>query len=163
MIAFAVDWWMQSRQQSQFSARAVAYVPRPSRGFDFAMLVFCAIVCILMLAVLGMAIYTSFIKLWPYDKSFSLRHYGFGLIDGGVIDSYFNSLRMALLTALVGTVLIFGGAYLLEKTRGLRAGAHGDALSRVDSDGGAGHGAGPGLHLFLQRAIQPAEYSLRHA
>ena len=119
VIAFAIDWWMQSRQQSQFSSRAVAYVPRPSRGFDLAMLAFCATVCVVMLAVLGMAIYTSFIKLWPYDKSFSLRHYGFGLIDGGVIDSYFNSLRMALLTALAGTVLVFGGAYLLEKTRGL--------------------------------------------
>ena len=116
-----------------------------------------------MLAVLGMAIYTSFIKLWPYDKSFSLRHYRFGLIDGGVIDSYFNSLSMALLTALVGTVLIFGGAYLLEKTRGLRAGAHGDPLARDDSDGGSGHGAGPRLHLFLQPSVQSAEFPLRHA
>src|SRR6476659_10930950 len=119
VVAFGVDAYMQRSQQSQFSSRAVAYVPRPSRGFDLAMLAFCATVCVVMLAVLGMAIYTSFIKLWPYDKSFSLRHYGFGLIDGGVIDSYFNSLRMALLTALAGTVLIFGGAYLLEKTRGL--------------------------------------------
>ena len=119
VLAFAVDWWMQSRQQAQFSARAVAYVARPSRGFDLAMLVFCVIVCLFMLAVLGMAVYTSFIKLWPYDKSFSLRHYVFGLIDGGVIDSYFNSLRMALASAAAGTVLIFGGAYLLEKTRGM--------------------------------------------
>ena len=54
-----------------------------------------------------MAIYTSFIKLWPYDKSFSLRHYTFGLVDGGVIVSFFNSLKMALLTAVVGTMLDF--------------------------------------------------------
>ena len=52
----------------------------------------------LLLAVLGMAVYTSFIKLWPYDLSFSLRHYTFGLVDGGVIDSFFNSLKMALST-----------------------------------------------------------------
>ena len=119
LLAFLVEWWMQGRQQSQFSSRAVAFVPRPSRGFDAAMFAFCALVCVLLLAVLGMAVYTSFIKLWPYDLSFSLRHYIFGLIDGGVIDSYFNSLKMALLTAGLGTVLIFGGAYLLEKTRGL--------------------------------------------
>ena len=66
-----------------------------------------------------MAIYTSFIKLWPYDKSFSLRHYTFGLIDGGVIVSFFNSLKMALLTAVAGTMLVFGAAYLVEKTRGM--------------------------------------------
>ena len=120
LLAFTVDWWMQGRQQSQFSARAVPYIPKPSRGFDLAMLAFCIVVSVFILAVLGMAIYTSFIKLWPYDLSFSLRHYIFGLIDGGVIDSYFNSLKMALLSAVIGTTLVFGTAYLLEKTRGMR-------------------------------------------
>jgi iron(III) transport system permease protein len=120
LLAFIVDWWMQGRQQAQFSARAVPYVPKPSPGFDAAMLAFCVVVSLVIFAVLGMAVYTSFIKLWPYDLSLSLRHYVFGLIDGGVIDSYFNSLEMALLTAGLGTMLIFGTAYLLEKTRGLR-------------------------------------------
>jgi iron(III) transport system permease protein len=119
LIAFVVDWTMQGRQRAHFSARAVPYAPRPSRGFDAAMLVFCLIVSVLLLAVLGMAIYTSFIKLWPYDKSLSLRHYTFGLVDGGVISAFFNSVEMALLTAVLGTMFIFGGAYLLEKTRGM--------------------------------------------
>ena len=119
LIAFLVEWWMQGRQQSQFSARAVPYVPRPSLRFDAAMFAYCALVGVFLLAVLGMAVYTSFIKLWPYDLSFSLRHYIFGLIDGGVIESYFNSLKMALLTASLGTAMVFGTAYLLEKTRGM--------------------------------------------
>jgi iron(III) transport system permease protein len=118
VLAFLVDWWMQSRQQSQFSSRAVPYVPKPSRAFDLAMFGFCSIVAVCILAVLGMAIYTSFIKLWPYNLTLSLRHYVFGLVDGGVIDSYFNSLEMAFVTAVLGTALIFGTAYLLEKTRG---------------------------------------------
>jgi len=97
----------------------VAYVPKRKPWFDAAMFAYCAGIAILLLAVLGMAVYTSFIKLWPYDKSFSLRHYTFGLIDGGVISSYFNSVHMALATAFFGTLFIFGTAYLLEKTRGL--------------------------------------------
>ena len=120
LLAFSVDWWMQGRQQARFSAHAVPHVPRPSPGFDAAMLAFCAVIGAIMLAVLGMAVYTSFIKLWPYDLSLGLRHYVFGLVDGGVIDSYFNSLEMALLTAALGTMFIFGTAYLLEKTRGMR-------------------------------------------
>ena len=119
LVAFIVDWMMQGRQQAQFSSRAVPYVPKPRRPFDAAMFCYCALICVLLLAVLAMAIYTSFIKLWPYDKSFSLRHYTFGLVDGGVISSFFNSLRMAFATAVFGTILIFGGAYLLEKTRGM--------------------------------------------
>ena len=121
VLAFAVDAYMQRSQQSHFSSRAVAYVPRPSRGFDVAMLVYCSIISVLMLAVLGMAIYTSFIKLWPYDLSFSLRHYVYGLVDGGVIDSYFNSVKLGFLTALFGTLLVFLTAYLIEKMRGMNA------------------------------------------
>ena len=119
LFAFSVDWVMRRRLQAQFSSRAVPYVPRPSPGFDRAMLVFCSLVAVYLLAVLGMAVYTSFIKLWPYDKSFSLRHYVYGLIDAGVIVDYFNSLKMALYSALFGTVFVFLVAYLLEKTRGM--------------------------------------------
>ena len=119
LFAFAVDWVMRRRLQAQFSARAVPYNPKRSKGFDRAMLVFCTLVAVFLLAVLGMAVYTSFIKLWPYDKSFSLRHYAYGLIDAGVITTFFNSLRMAFFTALFGTMFIFCAAYLLEKTRGM--------------------------------------------
>jgi iron(III) transport system permease protein len=119
VLAFVVDWIMQGRMQSQFSARAVPYAPRPARWFDRAMFAYCLIVAGLLLAVLGMAVYTSFIKFWPYDKSISLRHYTFGLVDAGVIVTFFNSLRMAILTAVLGTMFIFMVAYLLEKTRGM--------------------------------------------
>src|SRR5256886_1749096 len=118
-VAFIVDWIMQGRLQSQFSSRAVPYAPKPKRWFDAAMLAFCVVVALLLLAVLGMAVYTSFIKLWPYDLHFSLRHYTFGLIDAGVIDSFWNSVKMAAATAVFGTMFIFGGAYLLEKTTGM--------------------------------------------
>ncbi|HKE39141.1 MAG TPA: putative 2-aminoethylphosphonate ABC transporter permease subunit [Casimicrobiaceae bacterium] len=121
LVAFVIDWMMQGRLQAQFSSRAVPYAPKPKKAFDLVMLGFCVTVCLLLLAVLGMAVYTSFIKLWPYDRSFSLRHYTFGLIDGRVISAFFNSLEMAISTALVGTTLIFGGAYLIEKTRGMNA------------------------------------------
>jgi iron(III) transport system permease protein len=120
VVAFVVDWWMQGRQTAQFSARAVPYVPRRAPLFDGAMFAFCAVVSLWMVSVLGMAVYTSFIKLWPYDLSFSLRHYVYGLVDGGVIDSYFNSVKLGFATALFGTAMIFGTAYLLEKTKGLR-------------------------------------------
>jgi iron(III) transport system permease protein len=66
-----------------------------------------------------MAVWTSLIKFWPYDLSLSLRHYTFGLIDGGVIDAYRNSIEMAFASAFFGVIIVFGIAYLLEKTRGM--------------------------------------------
>jgi iron(III) transport system permease protein len=119
LLAFIVDWMMQRRLHAQFSARAVPFAPKPSPWFDRAMFAYCLIVAAMLLAVLGMAVYTSFIKFWPYDMSLSLRHYQFGLVDAGVSGSYFNSLRMALVVAAGGTTFIFATAYLLEKSRAL--------------------------------------------
>src|SRR4029078_10350051 len=50
-----------------------------------------------------------------------LDHYRLGLVDAGVIVSWFNSVKMAAWCATLGAVFIFGTAYLLEKTRGVDA------------------------------------------
>jgi iron(III) transport system permease protein len=119
LLTFVVDRFVQRKQTSMLTARAVPYAPKPARGFDFAMTAFCSLVAALMFAVLGMALYASFVKFWPYDLSFSLRHYAFGLVDAEVDVAFFNSLKLALGTAIGGTLLVFVGAYLLEKTRGV--------------------------------------------
>lgn len=116
---YYIDARVQRRQMALMSARSVPYVPRRSRRFDLSMATFCWVLAALMAAVMGMAIYASFVKLWPYNFSLSLDHYRVGLIEGGVVDSYFNSLRLAIACALLGPIFIFSTAYLLEKTRGL--------------------------------------------
>ncbi|KJK21706.1 phosphonate ABC transporter permease [Burkholderiaceae bacterium 16] len=118
-VTYYIDARAQRRQMALMTARSVPYVPRRSRRFDLSMAAFCWIMAALMVAVMGMAIYASFVKLWPYNFSLSLDHYRVGLVEGGVVDSYFNSLRMAIACALLGPVFIFSTAYLLEKTRGL--------------------------------------------
>ncbi|HEX9673500.1 MAG TPA: putative 2-aminoethylphosphonate ABC transporter permease subunit [Burkholderiales bacterium] len=118
LLTFGVDRIVQRKQTSMLTTRAVPYAPKPSRGYDIAMTAYCVVVTLLMLAVLGMAIFASFVKFWPYDVSFSLRHYVYGIVDGGVDVAFVNSLTLAAWTALAGTALVFAGAYLMEKTRG---------------------------------------------
>lgn len=120
LVTYCIDARVQRRQMAQMSARSVPYAPRRSRRFDLAMAAFCWLVAALMVAVMGMAIYASFVKLWPYNFSLSLNHYRVGLVEGGVVASWFNSLKLALACALIGPVFIFTTAYLLEKTRGLQ-------------------------------------------
>ena len=43
-------------------------------------------------------------------------------MDGGGWGAYYNSIKMALLTALIGTCVIFFGAYLVEKSNGFKTG-----------------------------------------
>jgi len=118
-VTWCVDARVQRRQMALMSARSVPYMPRRSRRFDISMAVFCWLMAALMIAVMGMAVYASFVKLWPYDFALSLDHYRVGLIEGGVVDSWYNSLRLAAVCAVAGPVFVFATAYLLEKTQGL--------------------------------------------
>ena len=119
LLTFFVDRIVQRKQTSMLTARAVPYAPTPSRRYDMAMTAYCVLVGLWMFSVLGMAIFASFVKFWPYDLSMSMKHYTFGLFDGEVGSAFVNSLKLAGGTALVGTAIVFIGAYLIEKTRGV--------------------------------------------
>ncbi len=114
-----------------------------------------------LLLVFGMAVYSSLVKFWPYNLSLSLNHYQFNETAGGGWLAYRNSLKMALGTALIGSLLIFTGAYLMEKTKGQDGSEPGPAHAQLRADGGARSGAGPGLRVLLQPDRQPAGRALR--
>ncbi len=122
VLAFAVDRIVQRRQVALLSARAVPLEPKPSRRLDRAMLAFCGAVAFLILGIIGVAGFASIINYWPYDLSLSLRNYRFDLMDGGGWDAYGNSIEMSGWTALFGTMVVFFGAYLVEKGRGFAVG-----------------------------------------
>ncbi|MCZ6606535.1 MAG: putative 2-aminoethylphosphonate ABC transporter permease subunit [Alphaproteobacteria bacterium] len=122
VVAFSVDRIAQKKQVALLSARAVPYEPKPNRGLDMAMLAFCTFVALLILCMIGMAQYAALIKFWPYNLELTLGNYDFDLANGGGWQSYFNSIRMAIYTAIVGSALIFFGAYLVEKGRGFTVG-----------------------------------------
>jgi len=120
VLTFAVDHWVSRKQTAMLTARAVPYRPKRAPWFDGLMSAYALCMCALILAMLGMAVFASFASFWPYDLRPSLRHYAMGLVDAEVGEAFVNSLVMAGGTALGGTLLVFAGAYLLEKTQGAR-------------------------------------------
>lgn len=119
VLTFAIDALVQRKQTATLTARAVALVPRPARAFDTAMTVYCLLIVALVLAMFGMAVFASFATLWPYNLAPSLTHYVSGLVDAELAVALVNSVKLAASTAVIGTAVVFVGAYLLEKTRGL--------------------------------------------
>ncbi|MBR0661853.1 putative 2-aminoethylphosphonate ABC transporter permease subunit [Neoroseomonas oryzicola] len=117
VLAFFVEQILKRRQVALLSARAVPYSPRPERRRDTALLMFCVLVGGLVAGILGVAVWASFIKYWPYNLSLTLSNYDFAEFEPDGWQPYFNSLKMAALTALIGTPVIFLGAYLIEKVR----------------------------------------------
>ena len=117
-IAFAVDRWVRRKQVALLSARAVPFHPKPEPVRDGLLLAFCVLMSVFLIGILGVAAFASFVTFWPYDLSLSLVHYDFDAVDPNGWSSFTNSLVMAGLTAVFGTVIIFLGAYLVEKGRG---------------------------------------------
>jgi iron(III) transport system permease protein len=157
-VTFAADSWVQKRQQALLSARSVPYVPRRSRGFDWAMTAYCALIAALLLAVLGMAVFASFVKLWPYNFSMSLNHYRMGLVEAGMFGAYVNSVTLGAWCATAGAAFIFVVAYLLEKTRGLDAWRPFVRLMAVLPMGVPGMVLGLGYIFFFVMAENPLHF-----
>ena len=117
IFTFIADRWVQRRQTSQLSSRAVPYQPEPSRVRDWTFSLICYAVAGFILLIIGTAVYASLIQFWPYNLSFTLRHYTFDGLGGSGWESWFNSLKMAGGVALIGTLVIFTNAWLVEKSK----------------------------------------------
>jgi iron(III) transport system permease protein len=118
VLAFVVDRLVQRKQVALLSARAVPLVPQRQKVRDTILLIFCIVVAELILGIIGVAVWGSLIKYWPYNPSYTLDNYDFGNFDAEGWASFFNSVQMAFGAAVVGTCVVFFGAWLVEKTRG---------------------------------------------
>lgn len=102
------------------SSKSTPYQIPEGKWRDRLYRVFCWMMTIAILIPLCTIIFASLIKVWPYNVSFSLKHYDFSNVAGSGLDPFWNSLKVSFLTAIVGTIVTFVFAYLIEKTRYLK-------------------------------------------
>lgn len=121
-IAFAVDQIMRRKQMSSLSVNAVPYQPSPSPGRDYGMLAFCIAITVFLVGIVAICQYAALVSFWPYNLSLGLHNYNFELMSGAGWGAFYNSIQMGLYTAVFGTILVFTGAYLVEKGRGFAQG-----------------------------------------
>ncbi|MGE7473408.1 putative 2-aminoethylphosphonate ABC transporter permease subunit [Bosea sp. NPDC003192] len=117
VLAFFADRIVQKRQSAMLSARAVPYAPKPERRRDLALLAFASLVALAVVGPYAVAVWGSFVRYWPYNLSLTLANYDFATVEPSGWEPYRNSLLLASLTAVIGTALIFSGAYLIEKLK----------------------------------------------
>ena len=92
VIAFAADRIIQRRQVALLSARAVPLISKPAPRRDWTPFAFCAVVGGLILGVLVMAAWASFVTRWPYNLALTLKNYAFAEFDTNGWDAYWNSV-----------------------------------------------------------------------
>lgn len=119
ILSFLVDRLVSQKQNAAINARATAYVIRPHKTSDALYSIFCYLVVIGIVGFFLISLFASLIRLWPYNLNFTLGNYDFRTIAAGKgLEAIQNSVFVAVLTAVLGTMLTFLAAYLIEKSRG---------------------------------------------
>jgi iron(III) transport system permease protein len=121
VVAFIADRIVQRKQVAMIAAKSVPLVPKPHAMRDGFFLGYCSFIVLLIIGFYLTALFASLVKVWPYNLSLGFWHYDFSRVGGGGYAAFFNSIRMSLYTAIVGTTITFTSAYLIEKSRGLNS------------------------------------------
>jgi iron(III) transport system permease protein len=120
-LACVIDRIVQRRQYALVSSSARPLAPGGGRLSRVLLFLYCALVAGGILGIYGVIFGASIVTRWPYNFALTLKHYRFDTIGG--YTPLLNSVWVAALTAVVGTVITFAGAYLVEKTRTRASGA----------------------------------------
>ena len=118
LVSFLAGGLTDSRKEITLTARSTGLLIKPSPPRDAAFWFFCALVAGCFAALTTALAVGAFTARYPYDLALTWAHFKFNPSTGG-LGSYFNSLRMSCLTAVLGAAFVFLYAYLLEKTPGL--------------------------------------------
>jgi iron(III) transport system permease protein len=120
LVAFVVDRLIQRRQYALISSSATPLAPRKSPVRDACLFGYCTFIAISILAIYLAILIVSAVHRWPYNFTFTLKHYSFDTVGG--YTPLLNSMYVAVLTAILGTAITFIGAYLVEKCRTMLSG-----------------------------------------
>jgi len=118
LVATAAERFFRVRQEAVITTRTRPYRPEPSLARDTVLGVLCWLMGGAILATLAVSAFASLVRVWPYRLELGLWHYRFQGTAAKGYTAFFNSLRLAIIASLVGTVVTFLTAYLVEKVRG---------------------------------------------
>lgn len=126
VLAFIADRIVQRRATAVVTARSVPFVPKAHAVRDTVYGSICSLIAAFILLMVFMAGVASLVKIWPYaftnperyPQIWTLKHYLFDDVGGGGYKAFWNSIKMAGLTAVFGAIVTFTSAYLIDKTKG---------------------------------------------
>lgn len=82
---------------------------------DLFFQVYNSIIVLLVLFEVGTIFFVSLVKNWPYNMQFTLEWYKIKSYGMGICEIYVNTIIVAFITAILGSILAFINAYLVER------------------------------------------------
>jgi iron(III) transport system permease protein len=112
-IAAMVEKRVSAKQYALISEQSRPLVPQRDARRDLALLVVAVLISAAILSIVLVVVFASFVHLWPYRMTFSLRHYAFDVQNG--IEPLWNSIYISVMAAGIGVVAVTAAAYVIEK------------------------------------------------
>ncbi len=112
-LAAIVEKRVSAKQFSLINEQSKPLVPQKDRRRDLALLAVAALISAAILSIVAVVVYASFVHLWPYRMTFSLRHYAFDVQNG--IQPLWNSIYVSVMAAAIGVAAVTAAAYVIEK------------------------------------------------
>ena len=119
LVAVYIERVASQRQFGGGSESVIPVAPARAFGRDAVLGTLCAITAAAIVAVIAVVVFASFVKLWPYNMSFSLHNYDVDLSDG--YTSLWTSLKISVAAAVIGVLLLFMLAFGTKRLTGPRA------------------------------------------
>lgn len=113
VITFLIDLRKKDSEGLGFASRQVQI--KKNRPRDITLGIFCLIVLLAVLLVLGSFVVMTFMAKYPYNTSFTFAHIE-KMASRGMWDFFGNSLLIAALVALFGTFIAYITAYSTART-----------------------------------------------
>ena len=82
---------------------------------DIFFYVYNIIISFNIILVFVILFFASVIKNWPYDLSITLKYYNVKSVGISLLNVYKNTILIAFTTALIGTIVVFITAYIVER------------------------------------------------
>lgn len=139
ILAQFIEKRLSARQVQVISAQSKPLEIKPHRQRDLAFGFAAWLIAALILTVIGIVVFASFVRLWPYNMTMTLKHYEFDVQNG--IAPLWTSIAVALMAAVLGVLMTGLAAIAAQKLRTPLTGAL-TALSLLSS-------AVPGMVLGL--------------
>lgn len=112
-IAAVVEKRVSAKQYALISEHSKPLVPQKDRRRDMALMAVVLTISAAILSIVLVVVFASFVHLWPYRMTFSLRHYAFDVQNG--IQPLWNSIYVSAMAAGIGVLAVTAAAYVIEK------------------------------------------------
>lgn len=118
VISFLVGQVVSNKNTSIINAKSTKLLISKSRTRDHIFFLICSAITLCFISLIAALVMGAITTYYPYNMQLTLKNFVFNLSSGG-INSYFNSLKMSLFTAVFGTAFVFLYAYMMEKSNGM--------------------------------------------